>query len=46
MAVAAIGIIIGGFEYHHKWVGDPKAIRILTWTLGVQTAILTPGLLL
>lgn len=46
MAILAIAIIIGGFEYHHRRVGDPKALKILLWTLGVQIVILAIGLLI
>jgi hypothetical protein len=46
MAIVAIGIIMGGFEYHHKRVGQPKSTRVLLWTLGVQAAILLLGLLI
>jgi hypothetical protein len=46
MAIIAIGIIMGGFEYHHKRVGEPKSRRILLWTLGVQAIILLLGLLI
>lgn len=46
MAIVAIGVIIGGFEYHHRRVGDPKGTRILLWTLGVQAVILLLGLLI
>ena len=45
MGIVAIGIIIGGFEYHHKRVGDPKALRVLAWTIGIQAVILIPALL-
>ena len=43
MGVLAIVIIIGGFEYHHKRVGDRKARKVLLWTLGVQLAVLALG---
>jgi len=46
MAIVAIGVIMGGFEYHHRRVGDPKSTRILLWTLGVQAVILLLGLLI
>jgi hypothetical protein len=45
MAIVAIAVIMGGFEYHHKRVGDPKGTRVLLWTLGVQAVILLLGLL-
>jgi len=46
MAILAIAIIIGGFEYHRKHVGEPKALRVLVWTLGIQIFILVLGLIL
>jgi len=46
MAILAIAIIIGGFEYHSKRVGEPKALRVLAWTLGFQIFILVFGLIL
>ena len=45
MAIVAIGVIMGGFEFHHRRVGEPKSLRILLWTLGVQAIILLLGLL-
>ena len=44
MAIFAIAVIIGGFEYCHKRVGDAKALKILGWTLGIQVLILVLGL--
>jgi hypothetical protein len=46
MGILAIVIIIGGFEYHHRRVGDPKSLKILGWTLGVQSLILLAGVIL
>jgi hypothetical protein len=43
MAILAIVLIIGGFEYYHKRVGDAKALKILSWTLGIQGLILLIG---
>lgn len=45
MVVVAIAIVIGGFEYHHKRVGDPRSRKILLWTLGIQVGILLLGLI-
>ena len=46
MVVVAIAIIIGGFEYHHKRVGNPRSRKILLWTLGIQVGILLLGLII
>lgn len=46
MAILAIVIIIGGFEYHSKRVGETKTLKILAWTLGIQTLILILGIVL
>ena len=46
MAILAIAIIIGGFEYHGKHVGETKTLKILAWTLGIQVFILAFGLVL
>ena len=46
MALMAIAIIIGGFEYHSKRVGEPKAMKVLVWTLGIQIFILVLGIVL
>lgn len=45
MVVAAIVIIIGGFEYHRQHIGQPRSLKILLWTLGIQLAILLAYLL-
>jgi hypothetical protein len=29
MVFVAIAVIIGGFEYHHKRIGDPQSQRVL-----------------
>ena len=46
MAILAIAIIIGGFEYHSKHVGESKTLKMLAWTLGIQVFILALGLIL
>ena len=46
MAILAIAIIIGGFEFHSKHVGETKTLKILAWTLGIQVIILVLGLVL
>jgi hypothetical protein len=45
MVVVAIAIIIGGFEYHRQHVGQPRSLKVLLWTLGIQLAILLVYLL-
>ncbi|MBU1660491.1 MAG: hypothetical protein KKD28_03355 [Chloroflexi bacterium] len=40
LAIMFIAIIIGGFEYHHKRMGQPKSWRMLARTLSVEFAIL------
>ena len=40
MVFVTIAVVIGGFEYHHKRVGDPRSRKILLWTLGIQVGIL------
>ncbi len=46
MAIIAIAVIVGGFEYHRKRVGEARSLKILLWTLGIQVFILALGLLL
>jgi hypothetical protein len=46
MAILAIAIVIGGFEYHCKRVGETRSLRILAGTLAVQIFILAFGLVL
>lgn len=46
MAVLAIAIIIGGFEYHSKRVGETKSLKVLAGTLAIQIFILAFGLVL
>ena len=43
MAIFAIAIIVGGFEYHRKHVGEARSLKILGWTLGIQVFILAFG---
>ena len=45
MAIIAIAVIVGGFEYHHKRVGEPQGLKILLWTVGIQVFILLMGLM-
>ncbi len=45
LAIVAIGIIIGGFEYHHRRVGDPRSLKVLGWTLGIQLFLLALALI-
>ena len=44
MAVVAIAIIIGGFEYQRTRVGEAKALKVLAWVLGIQISLLALGL--
>jgi hypothetical protein len=45
MVFVAIAVIIGGFEYHYKRVGDPRSRKLLLWTLGIQAGILLLSLI-
>ena len=45
MVVVAIAIVIGGFEYHRQHLGQPRSLKILLWTLGIQLTILLVYLL-
>jgi hypothetical protein len=45
MVVVAIAIVIGGFEYHRQHINQPRSLRVLLWTLGIQLAILLVYLL-
>ena len=40
MVVVAVAIIIGGFEYHRRHIGEPRSLKVLLWTVGIQLAIL------
>ncbi len=46
LAVFAIGVIIGGFEYHHRRVGEKKSLKVLGYTLGIQLFLLAVALIL
>jgi hypothetical protein len=46
MAIFAITIIIGGFEYHRKHVGETRSLKVLIWTLGIQLSILVLGFII
>ena len=39
-AVPVIGVIIGGFEYHHRRVGEPGSWWFFSRTLAVELGIL------
>jgi hypothetical protein len=40
MVLVAIAVVIGGFEYHRRHVGQPQSQKVLLWTLAIQLAIL------
>lgn len=40
LAFLVIAIIIGGFEYQHRYMGTPQAWRILAITLAVEAGFL------
>lgn len=40
MAILPIAIIIGGFEYQHRYMGKPQAWVMLARTLAVEIGIL------
>jgi hypothetical protein len=46
MAILAIAIVIGGFEYYSKRVGETRSLKILAGTLAIQIFILALGLVL
>ena len=46
MAIIAIAVIIGGFEYQHKRVGEARAMKVLLWTLAIQVFVLAFGLVI
>jgi hypothetical protein len=46
MAIIAIAIIVGGFEYHRKHVGETRSLKVLGWTLGIQLLTLVIGFVL
>ena len=41
MAIIAIAIVVGGFDYHWIHAGERKSYRIMAWTFLFQFAILT-----
>ena len=45
MVVVAIAVVIGGFEYHRRHIGQSRSLNILLWTLAIQLAILLVYLL-
>ena len=45
MVLVAIVVVIGGFEYHRRHMGQPQSQKVLLWTLGIQLAILLAYLL-
>jgi hypothetical protein len=46
LASLMIAIIIGGFEYQHRFMGKPGAWRLLARTLAFETGILLLALFL
>jgi hypothetical protein len=44
LAVLWIGLVIGGGEYHAKYVGTRKSWRLFARTLGVELAVLVLAL--
>jgi hypothetical protein len=40
MAVVAIVIVIGGFDYHWNHVGEKKSYKVFAWTLAFQLVFL------
>jgi len=41
MGLFAVVVIIGGFEYHQRRVGQPESLKVLGWTLGIQLILAT-----
>ncbi|MBU0511274.1 MAG: hypothetical protein KJ638_06170 [Chloroflexi bacterium] len=39
-AMAYIGVVIGGAEYHYKNLGHPSSWKLFTWTIVVQLLIM------
>jgi predicted anti-sigma-YlaC factor YlaD len=39
-AMAYIGVVIGGAEYHYKNIGQPASWKLFTWTLIIQLFIM------
>lgn len=46
LAILVIAIIIGGFEYQHRNMGNPEGWRMLARTLAVEAGILLLALYL
>lgn len=46
LAALMIAIIIGGFEYQHRFMGQPGAWRLLARTIAIETGILLLALFL
>jgi hypothetical protein len=44
LAVAWIGVAIGGAEYHYKRVGQPSSWKLFSRTLAVEISILVLAL--
>jgi len=44
LAVVWIGLVIGGGEYHYKYVGQPKSWRLFARTSAVELSILVLAL--
>jgi hypothetical protein len=44
LAVVWIGLVIGGGEYHYKYVGQPKSWRLFARTIAVELSILVLAL--
>ena len=40
LGIVWIAVVIGGGEYHSKYVGQPKSWKLFARTIGVQLAIL------
>ena len=39
-------VTIGGLEYHFKRIGQPESWRLFAWTIGLELALIAPGLIL
>lgn len=46
MAILAVVIVVGGWDYHWKFGGEPRSFRLLGWTLTFQLALLALSALL
>ncbi len=46
LALLWMAVVIGGAEYLYLNLGQPKAWRFLGWTIGIEFAVLTIGLLI